>query len=120
MGTKRFKRQLSLLQTFALSKPQLQKAIIKNSDTEFIRVIIDIIINLLRGNIPGISQVNMKKLNKHKKRLRNISKCSKSKCGVAKARRALLVQQGGFLPIIPLVSTLIPAAISAIGSLFGK
>ena len=117
MGVKRFKRQYPLLSVFSRGNPRLQQAIVKNADPEFIRAIVDIVVNLLRGNIKGLPSSQVKKLDKYKTHFRKIGECSKIRGGVEKARKAILVQKGGFLPLLPLLTSIIPAAATAIGSL---
>ena len=120
MGVKRFKRQRSLLEAFAAGKSNLQKAIVKNADTDFIRAIIDIVVNLLRGNISNIPTPLTKRLNKHKNSLRKIGEFSQRKGSIEKARRTILVQRGGIFPLIPLLSKVIPLAASVLGGLFNR
>ena len=120
MVLKRFKRQRPLLEAFAAGKSSLQKAIIKNADTDFIRAIIDIVVNLLRGNISNIPAPLAKRLHKHKNSLRKIGEFSKRKGSIEKVRRTILIQRGGIFPLIPLLSSVIPLAASVIGGLVNR
>lgn len=115
MGTKRFRQQYALLQAFSKAQPKLKRAIIKNADPGFIQALVDIVINVLRGNLKNIPKHLFEKLDKHKNSLRKLAKSVQRKGGIKKVR-SRLNQRGGFLPILPLLSTLIPLASNLISN----
>lgn len=82
----------------------LRKAMLKNVDNNVIKSIIEIVLNTLRGNHKLTSRTKSE-LEKYKKELRCIS-CPKRSLS---SKRKVLVQKGGFLPI--LISSLLSGVI---------
>ena len=77
------------------SKPKLRNAILKTADTDLISTIEEIVYNTLKGNNP-IDNSTKTKLIKHKKAMRCFV-CPKQ---TKTSKRKVLIQKGGFLPII--------------------
>lgn len=92
LGSTRQKKKRELLIDFASSKD--------------IRAVLEIVYNLLYGNLP-LSSAQRRTLRKYQSTLRQIV----SKTASLKRKREILKQDGGFLP------TLIPIALSVLSSL---
>ncbi len=69
---------------------------------------IECIKNILNGNVP-LDKAQLSQLRKYKTTLRSLA----NKCIAAKEKKRVLKQRGGF------IATLLPIALSALGSLFG-
>jgi hypothetical protein len=95
-----------------LSKAKRQK-IINEADSQSINAICEIIHNFLRGIIP-IPSSNLEKLKKYKRSIRQLGNNSFNK----KLKRSILIQHGGFLPLIlsPLLTLVAGAAGKYIGN----
>ena len=85
-----------------------RSSLIDFANKQQLEAIAECIENVLRGNVP-LTNTQSKRLAKHKKSMRIISD---RKASLPKKKR-VLKQEGGFL------GTLIPLAISALGSLIG-
>lgn len=92
---KRLKANKYLLYTLRKADPKLRNAIIKNSNTNFIKTLSEMSLNLLNGNVEHSPQMK-NRMKKYKKKLRCLA-CSKRSI---KAKRNILVQKGGFLPAL--------------------
>lgn len=92
---KRLKENKYLLYTLRKADPRLRKAIIKNSNSDFIKTLSEISLNLLNGNVEHTPHLK-NQLKKYKKNLRCLA-CSKRSI---KSKRNILVQKGGFIPIL--------------------
>lgn len=86
-----------MLYVLIAANPKLRKAILANCDDDVIRMIDEILHNLLKGNVP-LSEEQLKKLSKHKNCLRSIQKKCKGKC--LKSKRRIFVNQSGKNPLI--------------------
>lgn len=73
----------------------MRKALIKASSPEVIKTLCEISLNTLNGN-NKITKFCKSKLKKYKRELRDLA-CSKIKLS---RKRKILVQKGGFLPIL--------------------
>ena len=121
-GAKRLKYSLEkhkpYLDLIKASSPKLRKVLIAQSDPTFIKAVVELVANILHGNIP-LSSNTKKQLAKHKTYLREVYKqcCSKKPPIKVKQKvaRKLLNQRGGF--IFGLIAPLIAKA--AIGSAAG-
>ena len=100
-----------LLRVIGNCQPKIRNAILKNCENGFIHVICDCVYNVVKGNVPGLTQEEVNKLARHKTSLIKLTK----KVPI-KAKRKILVQKGGgFLPfLLPLVAPLIAKAVSKI------
>lgn len=92
---KRLKENKYLLYALHKAKPQMRKAIIRNSNSGLIKTLAEISLNTLKGNIEQTPD-SKKKLKKYKRGLRCLA-CSKRS---VLNKRNILVQQGGFLPVL--------------------
>ena len=75
--------------------PKLRRAILRHADDDVIKTINEIAYNTLKGNTKLSGKVK-NSLNPYKKELRCL-KCPKK---TLKSKRKLLVQKGGFLPVL--------------------
>lgn len=100
-----------ILQVLQTASPKLRKAIIENADDKVICVLVEIINNLLSGNIP-LSTANKIKLRRWKTTFRKLCQTCINKKGVKiKPAREQLIQTGGALPfLIPLLAPIIAKA----------
>lgn len=112
----RIQENQSILYLLQTADPKLFKAIIKNSNPELIKVICEIIFNILRGNVQLNANI-VEKLRNYKKSLRCIA-CRKHSLST---KRRILIQKGGgaFLPII-IGSVLSGLTTSLIDKFFAK
>lgn len=92
---KRLVENKHILHVLSKSNSKLRKAILNNSDADLIRTICEICLNTLRGNTQ-ISKTHRNELKKYKTTIRSLGT---SKLPLA-ARRNILVQKGGFLPLL--------------------
>lgn len=84
-----------MLHVLKKSKPKLRQILLKHCDSEVIKTICEIVINILNGNHKVPKQI-YNKLNKNKKVLRCLA-CPKKSISV---KRKLIIQKGGFLPML--------------------
>lgn len=100
-----------LLEVLRTANPQLRRVILQKADNKFIQTLADVIINLLRGNIP-LSPNQKLKLKKFKSTFRAIETnfTKKKPININRGRR-LVIQTGGVLPaIIGLIAPIIAKA----------
>ena len=85
-------------------QPKIRNAILRNCENDLIHIICDCVYNMVKGNIPGLTQGKVNKLARHKTNLIKLTQ----KLPI-KEKRKVLVQKGGdFLPfLLPLVTPLI-------------
>lgn len=107
---KRLKANKYFLYALHRADPKLRNAMIKNSKPDLIKALAEISFNTLNGNVQH-SQMLRNKLKKYKSKLRCLA-CSKRSI---KAKRNILVQKGGFLPL--LISTILSGIV---GTLLNK
>ena len=102
-----------LLRVLGHCQPKIRNAhaILKNCENHLIHIICDCVYNVVKGNVPGLTQEKVNKLARHKSSLIKLTK----KLPI-KEKRKILVQKGsGFLPfLLPLVAPLIAEAVSKI------
>lgn len=84
-----------MLYVLKTNNAKLRKAILQNGNDDLIKTIIEIIFNTLNGNTK-LKTKDQNLLKKYKKELRLIS----SSNGSVKSKRKVLVQKGGFLPVL--------------------
>ncbi len=104
---KRIKQNKELIYLLSKSPRNFQRAILKHSDDEIIHVLVEIVLNALRGNccIEGDTKCQLKK---YKTTMRKLI-CPFTPI---QDKRKLLIQSGGFLSI--LLPTLISGVLSHI------
>jgi SAM-dependent MidA family methyltransferase len=91
----RLKKHIDELKVLKKAKRKLRQNILEAADNQLIRCLCECCYNVLNGNVK-LSQKQKKTLQKHKHHLRNLSAKKTSQ----KKRRAILVQNGGFLPAL--------------------
>lgn len=92
---KRLTNNKHILHVLKKSNPKLRKAILKNSDKELIETVCEICHNILKGNVP-ITTKCRSKLKKYKRDIRSLASPNIKLA----SKRNIVVQKGGFLPII--------------------
>ena len=102
---KNIEKYLEKLKLLSECKPKMRKLLLQNADEGFIATINECMQNFLIGNI-NLNATLMKKIQKYKNTIRQFSKQS-----CFKKKKEILVQEGGFLPL------LIPTVVSIITSL---
>lgn len=107
MTLKELHRNQPLFSVLSTAKPRLRRAILSNANTDFIKVISELCLNLTAGNIEMPDAVR-KHTCKHRKIVRALAKKHN-----AKIKRKKLVQAGGnfFSLLLPIVSGLLSAAL---------
>ena len=89
----------------------IRNAILKNYENDSIHIICDCVYNVVRGNVPVLTQEKVNKLARHKTSLIKLTK----KVPIKEKRQILVQKGGGFLPfLLPLVAPLIAKAVSKI------
>ena len=89
-----------LLSVLGHCQPKIRNAILKNCENNLIHIICDCVYNVVKGNVPGLTQEKVNKLACHKTSLIMLTE----KVPI-KQKRKVLVQKGdGFLPfLLPLL-----------------
>lgn len=96
------------LQAMCKSDPARRQALLRTADDTLVRNICECALNTLRGNV-RLSADQKKRLSKHRKTLRRLA-CDR---GSWKSKKRLLVQRGGFLPLLlaPIIGSLVASLI---------
>ena len=103
-----------LLRVLSHCKPKIRNATMKNCENDLIHIIRDCVYNVVKGNIPCLTQEKVNKLARHKTSLIKLTK----KVPIKEKRKILVQKGGGFLPfLLPLVAPLIAKAVSKIAQL---
>ena len=112
VNMKRLQKYSALLAAVQAADPKTRVGILRSAPDEFIKTLLEVVLNLLAGNIPYTKKI-YNKLRRHKTQLRNLR--SKQKGSVANMRRSFLKQKGGFLPFLlaPLIAGGIATAAAA-------
>ena len=63
-----------LLKVLSHCKPKIRNAILKNCENDLIHIICDCVNNVVKGNIPGLTQEKVNKLARHKTSLIKLTK----------------------------------------------
>lgn len=100
----RLKKNRHFLHALLGAKSSMRKAILQNAEPDLIKTVAEIVLNLLHGNIK-LSKNHRSGLIKYKSCLRKIGRSD----GNLAQKRKVLVQSGGFLPI--LLSSLLATAV---------
>ena len=110
MGIATLKKHFPQLKLLKSATPKRRKHILKAANTGLVNCIGECCLNVLNGNVK-INKSQRKKLSRHKKTLRTLSKR-----GIpVQKRRKVLIQKGGFLPA--LLAPILSLAVSLAGSL---
>ena len=89
-----------LLRVLAHCQPKIRNAILKNCEKDLIHIICDCVYNMVKGNIPGLTQEKGNILACHKTSLIKLTK----KLPTKEKRKILVQKGGGFLPfLLPLL-----------------
>ena len=83
-----------LLKVLSHSKPKIRDAILKNCGKDLIHIICNCVYNVVKGNVPGLTQEKVNKLARHKTSLIKLTK----KVPIKGKRKILVQKGGGFLP----------------------
>lgn len=92
---KRLKVNKHILHVLKNCNTCVRKSILKNANPELIRTLCEISLNLVNGNMK-VSKNCRARLKKYKKKLRELA----SSKGKVSSKRKILVQHGGFLPLL--------------------
>ena len=85
-----------LLRVLGHCQPKIRNAIPKSCENDLIHIICDCVYNVVKGNVPGLTQEKVNKLARHETSLIKLTK----KVPI-KEKRKILVQKGGrFLPFL--------------------
>ena len=116
--SERIKRNLQFLRAFLPNpkKKKQRRAILKLASSDNIKALCEGALNTLKGNVP-LSVLEKRKLRRHSEKIRKLA-CRKTS---VKRKKAFLVQEGGFLPLIitPLLSAAGGLAARAIANAAG-
>ena len=100
-----------LLKVLSRCKPKIRNAILKNCENNLIHIICDCVYNVVKGNVPGLTQEKVNKLSRHKTSLFKLTR----KVPIKEKRKFLIQKGGGFLPcLLLLIAPLIAKAVSKI------
>ena len=100
-----------LLKVLSHCKPKIRNTILKNFENDLIHIMCDCVYNVVKGNVPGLTQEKANKLARHKTSLIKLSKT----VPIKEKRKILIQKGGGFLPfLLPLVAPLKAQAVSKI------
>ncbi|GIY21850.1 uncharacterized protein CDAR_494711 [Caerostris darwini] len=102
------KRHVHLLHVLSTASPQQINEILKSATNEQIKTLCEICQNVLAGNVP---KANVKRLCRYKRTIRQLANRNIS---IARKRKLLVNQTGGFLPLV------LPAVLSFVTGLVGK
>ena len=103
----RFKSQLHFLHVLKDDKPQARLVLLASANDDFIKAIVECVINTLNWN-HKLTKDEKSKLYKYKSRFRALQN---TKVGF-KSKRKLLIQKGGF--IVPLLTTILSGVIGTV------
>lgn len=107
--SKLLKNNVDFLQNLATASTAERKRLIENASGEEINALTEIAMNITKGHFP-VTQKHFHKLKKHKHIIRKLA----SKAIPHKAKKVILNQKGGFLPI------LVAPILAALGSIAGR
>lgn len=110
MMSRRLRDNADFLRVLAKSNPKLRRAILKCCNTELVKTICEVTLNVLKGVVP-ISKQQKKRLTRYKKVLRALVD---KKVSINKKKEFLNQSGGNFLPF------LIPPVLSVLASLISK
>lgn len=94
---KRLQRNFKLLKLLQKSKKTQRHKLLKTADNDLIVCLCDCANNILKGNVK-LKPKEKRQLSRHKKILRTLA--SGNSLQSVKKKRNLLIQKGGFLPLL--------------------
>ena len=101
-----------LLRILGHCQPKIKNVILKNCENDLIHIICDCVYNVVKGNVPGLTQEKVNKLARHRSSLIKLTK----KLPIKERERFSFRNGRGFLPfLLPLVAPIIAKAVSKIG-----
>lgn len=101
------KRYSTLLQALAEADPKTQVGIVRSAPHDFILTLVEIVFNLLKGQLSVPSKV-IRDLKPRATQLRRLSMC-RGKRGMQRARKTLS-QRGGLLFLAPIIAAAVLAS----------
>lgn len=104
------KKDSLIFQVLQRSNPKERISILKGADNRIIKLIAEMALNTLHGNI-RLTRKQRKGLQRHKQILRSLAN---KRIRLGEKRQLLIQQKGGFLPL------LLPIIASALGGIFGS
>src|SRR6266436_542356 len=107
--SKLLKSNIPFLQSLATATTTERKKLIENASDEEMHVLTEIAMNITEGHFP-VTDKHFHRLKKHKHIIRKLASVSVPH----KAKKVILNQKGGFLPI------LVAPVLAAIGSIAGR
>ena len=116
MSEEQVRIYVKLLQVLQKANPTDRRRILETADPEFILLICNCFLNIIRGSLP-LPPVAERKLAKYAKLMKEIATKGK-KTAAVRRKRKLLMQHGGFLPA--LLTPVIALAGGLIGELIAK
>ena len=100
-----------LLRVLSHCQPKIRNAILKNCENDLIHITFDCLYNMVKGNVPDLTQEKVNKLACHKTSLIKLTK----KAPIKEKRKIIIQKSGGFLSfLLSLVAPLIAKAVSKI------
>ena len=85
-----------LLRVLSHCKPKIRNDMLKNCENDLIHIICDCLYNVVKANVPGLTQEKVDKLARHKTSLIKLTK----KVPTKENRKILVQKGGGFLPFL--------------------
>ena len=82
-----------LLKVLSHCKPKIRNAILKNCENDLIHIICDCVYNVVKGNVPGLTQEKVNKRVRHKTSFIKLT----AKVPIKEKRKVLVQKGGGFL-----------------------
>ena len=105
------KKQAIILQALCHLTDKQRKAVLNSADVKLIRCICECAFNLLQGNVP-LNTLQKNSLRKHAPVLRKLV----AKNSTWRGRKKIIVQRGGFLPLLlaPIIGTVLASLIERV------
>lgn len=107
--SKLLKRNVPFLQNLATAKSEERKRLIENATVEEMKVLTEIAMNISKGHFP-VTHKHFHRLKRHRHIIRKLASTSVPH----KAKKVILNQKGGFLPV------LVAPVLAALGSIAGR
>jgi len=107
--SKLLKNNIPFLQNLATATAADRKHLIENASVEEIKVLTEIAMNITKGHFP-VTHKHFHRLKRHKHIIRKLASASIPH----KAKKVILNQKGGFLPV------LVAPILAALGSIAGR
>ena len=116
--TERLRRHIDILRAIKSCSKKQRKALLESASKDQVHCLCECVLNVLNGNVP-IDCKKKEKLRKYKKVLYQLSiRKGKKKKGYWANKKNLLIQRGGFLPV--LLGPILGIASSILSNLISK